>query len=705
LKYSGQIPGRILMSDNGGSNNKVIGLVSGNGVGKTTLAECLLFNSKATDRLGKVEDKNTVSDFSPMEEKKGFSISSSIMHYKWKDYNINLIDSPGYIDFIGQSQSSLRVSDNIIMVIDAKSGVQAPTEIILEMLAKNPKPMFVVLNKMDLENIDFFKTVNDIKSTHGINLVPITIPVGSGENFSQVVDILQNKAYQYKDRTFTGTVIDIDPGMKDQVDTYNSELVESIVETNDELLDKYLEGEKIEDSVLNNVFKKAVVSGEVIPVFAVSAGKNFGIDLLMDYINSLLSSPLDIPPVKAKILGKDEEISIEPSSDGPPLAYVFKTMADPYIGKLSIFRIFSGTFKAGESYRISSEEKPFKFGNLFSLQGKKQIEISEAICGDIVAVSKLMKISNDDTISGIDKPLIMDKVEYLEPTLPKAILPKSKGDEEKISNSLSKLMEEDQTLRQELNLEVHQNIMWGMGELHLTTTMGRLKEKYDVEIDMIMPDVAYKETIKKEAKSEFKYKKQSGGRGQYGHVFIEIKPRKSGEGFEFTNSIFGGAIPKGYIPGVEKGIREALEKGVLAKNPVVDIGVNLYDGSFHNVDSSEMAFKIAASMAFKKGMQEASPVILEPIMELEIMIPEKYMGDIIGDINAKRGKIISMTPIANKKQLIKASAPQAEVFNYSVDLTSLTQGRGRFSQKLLKYEELPYNLTEKLISERKDGEE
>ena len=693
------------MSDNGGSNNKVIGLVSGNGVGKTTLAECLLFNSKATDRLGRVEDKNTVSDFIPMEEKKGFSISSSIMHYKWKDYNINLIDSPGYIDFIGQSQSSLRVSDNIIMVIDAKSGVQAPTEIILEMLAKNPKPMFVVLNKMDLENIDFFKTVNDIKSTHGINLVPITIPVGSGENFSQVVDILQNKAYQYKDRTFTGTVIDIDPGMKDQVDTYNSELVESIVETNDELLDKYLEGEKIEDSFLNNVFKKAVVSGEVIPVFAVSAGKNFGIDLLMDYINSLLSSPLDIPPVKAKILGKDEEISIEPSSDGPPLAYVFKTMADPYIGKLSIFRIFSGTFKAGESYRISSEEKPFKFGNLFSLQGKKQIEISEAICGDIVAVSKLMKISNDDTISGIDKPLIMDKVEYLEPTLPKAILPKSKGDEEKISNSLSKLMEEDQTLRQELNLEVHQNIMWGMGELHLTTTMGRLKEKYDVEIDMIMPDVAYKETIKKEAKSEFKYKKQSGGRGQYGHVFIEIKPRKSGEGFEFTNSIFGGAIPKGYIPGVEKGIREALEKGVLAKNPVVDIGVNLYDGSFHNVDSSEMAFKIAASMAFKKGMQEASPVILEPIMELEIMIPEKYMGDIIGDINAKRGKIISMTPIANKKQLIKASAPQAEVFNYSVDLTSLTQGRGRFSQKLLKYEELPYNLTEKLISERKDGEE
>ena len=694
------------MSDKVGSNNKVIGLVSGNGVGKTTLSECLLFNSKANERLGKVEEKNTVSDFSPMEEVKGFSISSSIMHYKWKDFNINLIDSPGYSDFAGQSQSTLRVSDSVIMVVDAKSGIQAPTEIILEMLAENPKPMFLVLNKMDLENIDFFKTVDEIKSTQGLNLVPITIPVGSGENFSKIIDILQNKAYQYKDGAPAGTATDIDAEMKDNIDTYHNALVESIVETNDELLDKYLEGEKIDNSTLSNVFKNAVVSGEVIPVFTMSAAKNFGIDLLMDYINSLLPSSLEIPPVKARTLGKEEdETDIKPSSDGTPLAYVFKTMADPYIGKLSIFRIFSGTFKAGDSYRVSSEEKPFKFANLFKLQGKKQIEISEATCGDIVAVSKLMKISNDDTISGTDKPLIMDKVEYLQPTLPRAIVPKNKGDEEKIGNGLSKLIEEDQTLRQELNIEVHQNIIWGMGDLHLNITRDKLKEKYDVEVDMIKPDVAYKETIKKEAKTEYKYKKQSGGRGQYGHVFIELKPRKRGEGFEFTNSIFGGSIPKGYIPAVEKGIKEALEKGMLAKNPVVDIGVNLYDGSYHNVDSSEMAFKIAASMAFKKGMEVASPVILEPIMELDIIIPEKYMGDIIGDINSKRGKIVSMTPMENKKQLIKASAPQAEVFNYAVDLTSLTQGRGRFSQKLLKYEELPYNLTEKLIEERKTQEE
>ncbi|MCJ7666558.1 MAG: GTP-binding protein, partial [Actinobacteria bacterium] len=381
------------MSDKDGSNNKVIGLVSGNGVGKTTLSECLLFNSKTTDRLGRVDDKNTVSDFSPMEEEKGFSISSSIMHYKWKDFNINIIDSPGYIDFVGQSQSTIKVSDSVIMVIDAKSGIQAPTEMILDILIEDPKPMFIVLNKMDLENIEFFKIVEDIRSTYNINLVPITIPVGSGENFSQIVDILQNKAYQYKEGTFTGVKTDIDPVMKDQLAKYNSELIESIVETNDELLNKYLEGKKIEDSVLSNIFKKAVVSRDVIPVFAVSAAKNSGIDLLMDYINILLPSPLDMPPIKAKIIEKDEEVSIKPSFDGPPLAYVFKTMADPYIGKLTIFRIFSGTFKSGENYRVSSEEKPFKFGNLFKLQGKKQIETSEATCGDIVAVSKLMKIT------------------------------------------------------------------------------------------------------------------------------------------------------------------------------------------------------------------------------------------------------------------------------------------------------------------------
>jgi len=682
-------------------NKKVIGLVSGNSVGKTSLAECFLYNSNSTDRFGTIESKNTVSDFTPLETKKGFSINSSILNYKWKDFEINLIDCPGYMDFIGQTQTALKVIDSALLVIDAKSGVQAPTEMVVELLGNNPKPVFCILNKLDLENIDYFKMVESIKKEYGLNLVPITVPANSGEGFSKIIDLLQNQAYEYKDKDFKGNKADVDENIKYKIESHHSELVESIVETDDELLSKYLDGEKIDDKMISDIFKKAVVARQVIPVFAVSSGRNFGVDILMDYINALLPSAIDIPPVKVKEIGKDSEAEIKPSPDGPVLACVFKTMADPYIGKLSIFRIFSGTIKVNSSYYLSSSEKTYKFTNLFRLQGKNQSDISEASCGDITAVSKIMDISNDDTISTQDKPLKIPQTQYFSPTLPKAVTPKSKGDEEKISNGISKLMQEDPTIKQELDLEVHQNIVWGMGELHHSIIKEKLKEKFDVGVDIATPDVAYKETIRKDAKAEYKYKKQSGGRGQYGHVFLEIKPMESGGGFEFKDSIFGGAIPKGYIPGVEKGVKEALQKGVLAESPVVDISVNLYDGSFHNVDSSEMAFKIAGSMAFKKAMQEASPVILEPIMELEITVPEKYMGDIIGDINAKRGKIISMTQTGNKKQLIKASVPQYETFNYTTDLTSLTQGRGRFTQKFLAYEEMPPNLAQKVIDERK----
>jgi len=693
------------MDRNSCSYNKVVGIISGNGTGKTSLSECILYNSGEIDRPGTIESKNTVSDFTPLETKKGFSINSSLLHYKWKNFNINLIDCPGYMDFIGQTQSAIKVSDSVLMVIDAKTGIQAPTELSMELLSKESRPIFFILNKMDLENIDFSGLVEDIKKEYKLNLVPITIPVNSGEGFSRIVDIFQNQAYEYKDKNYSGSKIPTDDKIKENVETRHNELIESIIETDDELLNKYLEGEKISDTLLNDVLKNAVISGRVIPAFAVSAGKNIGIDILMDYINTLLPSPLDIKPLKPIDLKNNSEVDIKPSPEGPVLAYVFKTMADPYIGKLSIFRIFSGIIKLNENYYISSSEKTYKFTNLFKLQGKNQIDISEASCGDIVAVSKIMEIINDDTISTQDHPLKLPAGEYFSPTLLKSLIPKSKGDEEKISNGLSKLMQEDPTLKQELNLEVHQNIIQGMGELHLSTAVEKLKDKFDVDVELFTPDVAYKETIRKEAKAEYKYKKQSGGRGQYGHVFIELKPLPSGSGFEFKDSIFGGAIPKGYIPGVEKGIREALLAGVLADYPVVDVSVNLYDGSYHTVDSSEMAFKIAASMAFKKGMMEASPVILEPIMELEILVPEKYMGDIIGDINSKRGKIISMTPTDNKKQLIKATVPQSESFNYTIDLTSLTQGRGRFTQKFSHYEELPPNLSQKIISERKKQKE
>src|SRR4030066_376975 len=625
----------MLMNGKSWSNNKVIGLISGNGTGKTTLTECILFNSRTIDRLGTIEAKNTTSDFSPLETRKGFSISSSILNYKWKDFNINLIDCPGYMDFIGQTQAVIKVIDCALLVIDAKSGIQAPTELVIELLAKNPRPAFLILNKLDLENIDYSKIIEDIKNEYKLKLVPITAPLNSGENFSKIADILQNQAYEYKEKNFTGNKIPIDENIKGQIERHHNELIETIVETNDELLNKYLEGEKIDEAVINENLKKAVMEGKVIPVFAV----------------------------------------------------------------------FSGTIRINESYYVSSSGKTYKFTNLFKLLGKNQIDTNEASCGEIVAVSKIMDILNDDTISGPDQPLKMPATEYYSPTLPRAIIPKSKGDEEKISNGLSKLIQEDPTIKHELNQEVHQNIIWGMGELHISTAKEKLKEKFDIDIDILAPLVAYKETIKKDAKAEYKYKKQSGGRGQYGHVLIEIKPLPSGGGFEFKNSIFGGAIQKGYIPGVEKGIREALLKGVLSESPVVDVSVDLYDGSYHTVDSSEMAFKIAASMAFTEGMQEASPVMLEPIMELEITVPEKYMGDIIGDINAKRGKIISINPIENKKQLIKASLPQSETFNYTIDLTSLTQGRGRFSQRFSHYEEVPPMLAQKITEERNKQKE
>lgn len=687
-------------------NKRVVGLVSGNGGGKTSLAECFLFNSGAINRLGKIESKNTASDFSPLEMKRGFSISSSILRYKWKNHDINLIDSPGYMDFIGQAISTMKVVDGLLMVIDVKSGVQATTEKLIEYLKNDPKPAFFIINKLDQENVNFSDTVEKIKSSTGLNLVPITIPVGEGESFNGIIDLLQNQSYSYKNGESQGVKSNFDENKKSEVENYHNILVESIVETNDDLLNKYLEGVKIEASSISDVFKNAVLEHKVIPVFAASSNKNIGVDILMDYINNLMPSPQEIKPLKVKEVGKDSVIEIKPSGDGPVLAYVFKTMADPYIGKLSIFRIFSGTIKANGSYYLPGTKSSHKFTNLFALQGKEQTDINEAACGEIAAVSKIMDISNDDTICNTDKPIEMEKTIYPEPTLPRAILPVSKGDEEKIGMGLSRIIEEDPTLRTELNLEVHQNIVWGMGDLHLAVVKENLKEKFDINVTMSVPDVAYKETIKKDAKTEYKYKKQSGGRGQYGHVFIELKPLKAGEGFKFEDSIFGGAIPKNYIPSVEKGIRESLNAGTLAGFPVVDIYVNLFDGSFHTVDSSDMAFKIAASMAFKKGMSEASPVILEPIMELEIMIPEKYMGDIIGDINSKRGKIITMIPAENKTQIIKATIPQSESFNYSVDLKSITQGRGIFKQKFSHYEELPAHLSQTLIEERsKDKKE
>jgi elongation factor G len=692
------------MAGSNAENKRVIGLVSGNNTGKTTLAECFLFDCGAIDRMGKIESKNTMSDFSPLETRRGFSISSSILNYQWKNHFINLIDCPGYLDFIGQTLEAIQVIDGALLLFDPKASLQAVTEKIIEELDKKSTPVFCILNKMDQENVDYFKAIDNIRKNFSVPLVPFTIPIGEGENFNGIIDVLKKTAYSYKSDSKTGIKIELDQNLKEVAESKYNSLVEDVVENDEALLEKYLNGEEIDIENLNTVLRKSVINRSIIPVFAISSGKNIGIDILMDYINALLPSPLEISKKEALEINSKNKIEINASGENQLAAYVFKTMADPFIGKLSVFRIFSGTMKPGSSYFVSGPKNSFKFANLLKIQGRIQTEIQEAATGDIVAVAKITDISTDNTISNPDKPLEMGKVTYPEPIFPKAITPAAKGDEEKIHSGITRLIEEDPTIKLENNHEVKQSIVWGMGELHLAIVKEKLKEKFDIEVNMETPKVAYKETIRKATKSEYKYKKQSGGRGQYGHVFIELKPLPKGEGFKFENTIFGGSIPKSYIPGVEKGIREALLAGILGGFQVVDVSVNLYDGSYHSVDSSEMAFKIAASMAFKKGMAEASPVILEPVMELEITVPEEYMGDIIGDINSKRGKIISIGA-EKHNQIIKASVPQSETFNYAVDLKSITQGRGIFSQKFSHYDDLPQNLADPIIEERKKQQE
>lgn len=692
------------MAGSNAENKRVIGLVSGNNTGKTTLAECFLFDCGAIDRMGKIESKNTMSDFSPLETRRGFSISSSILNYQWKNHFINLIDCPGYLDFIGQTLEAIQVIDGALLLFDPKASLQAVTEKIIEELDKKSTPVFCILNKMDQENVDYFKAIDNIRKNFSVPLVPFTIPIGEGENFNGIIDVLKKTAYSYKSDSKTGIKIELDQNLKEVAESKYNSLFEDVVENDEALLEKYLNGEEIDIENLNTVLRKSVINRSIIPVFAISSGKNIGIDILMDYINALLPSPLEISKKEALEINSKNKIEINASGENQLAAYVFKTMADPFIGKLSVFRIFSGTMKPGSSYFVSGPKNSFKFANLLKIQGRIQSEILEAATGDIVAVAKITDISTDNTISNPDKPLEMGKVTYPEPIFPKAITPAAKGDEEKIHSGITRLIEEDPTIKLENNHEVKQSIVWGMGELHLAIVKEKLKDKFDIEVNMETPKVAYKETIRKATKSEYKYKKQSGGRGQYGHVFIELKPLPKGEGFKFENTVFGGSIPKSYIPGVEKGIREALLAGILGGFQVVDVSVNLYDGSYHSVDSSEMAFKIAASMAFKKGMAEASPVILEPVMELEITVPEEYMGDIIGDINSKRGKIISIGA-EKHNQIIKASVPQSETFNYAVDLKSITQGRGIFSQKFSHYDDLPQNLAGPIIEERKKQQE
>ncbi len=668
-------------------NIRNVGLVSHGGAGKTSLTEVLAFITGAAKRLGKVDEGNTISDYHPEEIKHNISINTSLVACEWNETKINNLDTPGFSDFFGEIVCTLRVTDSLLMLIDASSGVEVSTEIIWDHADQSNIPRFIFINKMDRENADFYKSITSLQETFSQSIVPIVLPIGSEDNFSGIIDLINMQAYNYDKGK--NSKIDIPEDMNAQVKEYREKLIEVIAEVDDDLTMKYLEGEQFNTDDIIFGLKKGIVSANIVPVLCGSALKNIACDYLLDILVKYAPSPLD----------RIENKNIEKES---PAALVFKTIADPYVGKINYIKVQQGTFSGDNQYINTSSNTNEKIGQIFTMQGKNQIQISELNFGDIGAVAKLNNTSTSDTLTVQGSNIVYPRIEFPSPTLSIAIEPKTKVDEDKLGNALHRLLDEDPTLHLENNTETKQTLLTGMGETHIDIIIEKLKNKFGVEVNVVETKIPYRETIRGSAtRVEAKHKKQSGGAGQYGHVFIDIEPFPDGE-LEFAKKVFGGSVPKQYFPAVEKGITEAMTKGILAGYPVMNIKVTLVDGSYHPVDSNEMAFKIAGSLALKKGCELANPILLEPYLNLEIIVPDQYMGDIIGDLNSKRGRILSMEP-KGKLQCIKAVAPMTEFYRYSIDLKSITHGRGSYTAEFSHYDELPAHLAEKVIDATNDN--
>ncbi|MGD9678505.1 MAG: elongation factor G [Vulcanibacillus sp.] len=667
-------------------NIRNVGFVSHGRAGKTSLTEALAFETGATKRLGKADDGNTISDYHPEEIKHKISINTSLIACEWQNTKINILDTPGFSDYFGEVVSALRVADNLVVVVDASSGVEVSTEIIWDLADITKIPRIAFINKMDRENASFYRCLNSMQEVFSQQIVPISLPIGAEDSFTGVVDLIQMKAFKYDKGKSIECVIPKE--IESDVEKYRDILIESIAETDDELTVKYLEGEVLstEDIILG--LKKGIISNNIVPVICGSALKNIASDYLLDVIVKYLPSPLDLAQNKNII---NETIG----------SIVFKTIADPYVGKINYLKILQGTLIGDSHYYNSSSNTDEKIGQISTMQGKNQLPVSELRYGDIGAVAKLTNTSTGDTLTFPGSDLKYPRIIFPIPTLTVAIEPKTKVDEDKLGNALHRILDEDPTLKLDNNIETKQTLLTGMGESHLEIIMEKLKNKFGVEVNIIKQRIPYRETIRGSVnRIEAKHKKQSGGAGQYGHVFIDIEPYPDGD-LEFNQKIFGGSVPRQYFPAVEKGVREAMDKGILAGYPVINVKVTLVDGTYHAVDSNEMAFKIAGSLAFKKACEKANPILLEPYVDLEVKVPEKYMGDIIGDINAKRGRILSMVP-EGKLQCLKASAPMTEFDRYTIDLKSITHGKGTFTSTFSHYEELPAHLAEKIIAESKD---
>lgn len=678
-----------------------VAIISHSGAGKTTFTEAVLFNLGVINRLGRVEDGTTTSDYDPEEIKRQVSISATTIPVEFNKTKINIIDTPGYFDFVGEVLGAMSATDGAIILVDSVAGVEVGTEKVWEYATKRNLAKLILVNKMDRENANFFNVLDNLRENFGTSVVPMQLPLGKEENFTGVIDLVEKKAYVYaKGDSKKFETKEIPSEFKDDVDTYREMLIESVAETDDELLMKYLDGETLTDEEIINALKMGTASGKIAPVLCTSAIKGIGVQQVLNTIVSCLPAP----DFKGEVVGinpkNGEKITRKIDASEPLAVQIFKTVTDPYVGKLSFFKVYSGTFLADSQVYNPEKDESERITKIFTMLGKNQLPLNKVFAGDIGAVAKLQITVTGDTLCDKDNPIILPKIEFPEPLFTRAVELKGDGDEDKIAAGLNKIAEEDPTFRMSKNVETKQLLMQGIGDLQLDVIKERLKRKFGVDVNTSDPRVPYRETIRTSVKVEGKHKKQSGGHGQYGHVWIEMSPLSPGEGFEFTESIFGGAVPKNYIPAVEKGIRESMEEGILAGYPVVDFKVNLYDGSYHPVDSSEMAFKIAASLAFKKGMEQAKPVLLEPIANVEVTVPDAYMGDIIGDINSKRGRVIGMEP-KDGMQVVKAQVPLAEMFSYAVDLRSITQGRGSFKMEFSHYEEAPERVAQEVIAKTK----
>jgi elongation factor G len=678
-------------------------LVGHGGSGKTSLLEAMLFASGAITRMGTVEDGNTVSDHDPDEQRRQISVSLAMAPVEWKDVKINVLDSPGYADFVGDLRSAIRAADAVILVVSAVDGVEVQTEYAWELAVQENLPRAIFVNKLDRERADFQATLDQLVSSFGNQVAPFELPIGSEHEFGGIADLLHEKADLYPDGP-TAEESEWPDEIHAMADPAREKLIEAVAESDDALIEKYLEEGTLPEADIIRGAKEGFANARLAPVLVGSASRAIGIDRLLDFILEEFPSPLDRAPVTVVAKqGEEKERTCDPN--GPLTAFVFKTVSDPFVGHITMFRVFSGKIRPDSSVHNATQGTDERIGQLFALKGKEHETVSEVPAGDIGAVAKLPHTHTGDTFATKDDPVQLPAVELPEPLLAYAITPKTKGDEDKLATGLARLREEDPTFRVARNDETHETVIYGMGEAHLGVQMERLKAKFGVEVTAKPAKIAYRETIRSKGKAQGRHVKQTGGHGQYAVCEIEIEPLPRGEGFVYEDKIFGGAIPQQFIPSIEKGIVKTMSEGVLSGNPMVDIKVTLVDGKFHSVDSSDMAFQIAGSLALKEAVEQAGVALLEPIVQLGVIVPDAFTGDIMGDLNAKRGKIQGMEQIGGGKQRINALVPQAEVARYVIDLRSMTGGRGAFSMTFSHYEEMPQHLAQKVIDEYQQARE